>query len=134
MKETWVWLLGWKDPMEKGMVTYSSILVWRIHGQRTLVGYSPWGGKESDMTEWWTLSFCFHFRFPFQWDYTLFIWRSCIIFTWNNHWPSQYPFYQLLSLPKEINLHSRISDRIESKVRTWRTEQVHKEQSFDYLY
>ena len=21
------------------------------HGQRSLVGYSPWGGKESDMTE-----------------------------------------------------------------------------------
>ena len=22
------------------------------HGQRSLAGYSPWGGKESDMTEW----------------------------------------------------------------------------------
>ena len=22
-----------------------------FHGQRSLVGYSPWGGKESDMTE-----------------------------------------------------------------------------------
>ena len=22
------------------------------HGQRSLVGYSPWGRKESDMTEW----------------------------------------------------------------------------------
>ena len=27
------------------------ILAWRIHGQRTLVGYSPQGHKESDMTE-----------------------------------------------------------------------------------
>ena len=26
------------------------------HGQRSLVGYSPWGHKESDMTEWLTLS------------------------------------------------------------------------------
>ena len=26
------------------------------HGQRSLAGYSPWGHKESDMTEWLTLS------------------------------------------------------------------------------
>ena len=30
--------LGWEDPLEKGMATHSSILVWRIHGQRSLVG------------------------------------------------------------------------------------------------
>ena len=24
---------------------------WKIHGQRNLVGYSPWGREESDMTE-----------------------------------------------------------------------------------
>ena len=30
MWETWVWSLGWEDPLEKGMVTHSSILVWRI--------------------------------------------------------------------------------------------------------
>ena len=29
-QETQVWSLGWEDPLEKGMVTYSSILVWRI--------------------------------------------------------------------------------------------------------
>ena len=27
-----------------------------FHGQRGLVGYSPWGHKESDMTEWLTLT------------------------------------------------------------------------------
>ena len=43
--------LGQKDPLEKGLATYSSVLAWRIHGQRSLVGYSPWGHKESDMTE-----------------------------------------------------------------------------------
>ena len=37
--------------MEKEMATHSSILAWRIHGQRSLVGYSPWGRKESDTTE-----------------------------------------------------------------------------------
>ena len=42
--------LGQEDPLEKEMATHSSILAWKIHGQRSLVGYSPWGCKESDMT------------------------------------------------------------------------------------
>ena len=36
---------GWEDPLEKEMATHSSILAWRSHGQRRLVGYSPWGHK-----------------------------------------------------------------------------------------
>ena len=30
MQETWVRSLGWKDPLEKGKATHSSILAWRI--------------------------------------------------------------------------------------------------------
>ena len=30
MRETWVQSLGWEDPLEKGKVTHSSILAWRI--------------------------------------------------------------------------------------------------------
>ena len=30
MQETWVRSLGWEDPLEKGMATYSSVLAWRI--------------------------------------------------------------------------------------------------------
>ena len=30
MQETWVWSLCWEDPMEEGMTTHSSILVWRV--------------------------------------------------------------------------------------------------------
>ena len=30
MQETWVWSLGWEDPLEKGKATHSSILAWRI--------------------------------------------------------------------------------------------------------
>ena len=30
MRETWVWSLGWKDPLEKGKATNSRILAWRI--------------------------------------------------------------------------------------------------------
>ena len=29
-QETWVRFLGWKDPLEKGTGTHSSILAWRI--------------------------------------------------------------------------------------------------------
>ena len=131
MRETWVWSLGWKEPLEKGKATLSSILAWRnpwtekpgslqsiglqrvehdwrdlthahiffisllrwrsgkefayqcrwgefkpwvtkipwrrarqptpvfwpgkLHGQKSLVGYSPWGCKESDTTDWLSL-------------------------------------------------------------------------------
>ena len=41
--------LDWEDSPEKGMATHSSILAWEIPW--SLVGYSPWGHKESDMTE-----------------------------------------------------------------------------------
>ena len=30
IQETWVWPLGWEDPLEKGKAAHSSILVWRI--------------------------------------------------------------------------------------------------------
>ena len=30
MQETWVWSLGWEDPLEKGTAAHSSILAWRI--------------------------------------------------------------------------------------------------------
>ena len=30
MQETWVWSLGWEDPLEKEMATHSSIFAWRI--------------------------------------------------------------------------------------------------------
>ena len=30
MWETWVQSLGWEDPLEEGMATHSSNLVWRI--------------------------------------------------------------------------------------------------------
>ena len=47
VQETWVQSLGREDPLGEGMATHSSILAWRTHGQRSLVGYSP----KSDTTE-----------------------------------------------------------------------------------
>ena len=42
---------GPEDPLEKEMATHSSILAGKSQGQRSLVGYSPWGCKELDTTE-----------------------------------------------------------------------------------
>ena len=44
MKETRVQSLGQDDPLEKEMATHSSI---QSHGQRSLMGYSPWGHKRA---------------------------------------------------------------------------------------
>ena len=43
--------LGWEDPLEKEMATTPVLLPGKSHGQRRVVGYSPWGCKESDTTE-----------------------------------------------------------------------------------
>ena len=42
--------LCWNNPLEEGMATHSSILAWEIPWTENLVGYSPWGCKESDTT------------------------------------------------------------------------------------
>ena len=51
MRETWVWSLGWEDPLEKGRVTHSSILAWR----------SPWTvqsmGSQRVRHDWATFTF-----------------------------------------------------------------------------
>ena len=43
--------LGWEDPLEEHMATHPVFLPGESHGERSLVGYSPWGCKELDMTE-----------------------------------------------------------------------------------
>ena len=56
MRQTWVQSLGWEDPLEGppggghgNPLQYSCLE--NPHGQRSLVGYRPWGRKESDTTE-----------------------------------------------------------------------------------
>ena len=56
IQETWVRSLGQKDPLEKGMATYSSILAWRIPWTENSVGRGAWQGTvlviaELDMIE-----------------------------------------------------------------------------------
>ena len=54
--ETWVRSLGQEDLLEKEMPTHSSILAWRLPWT-SLVGYSPWGHKESGQTMSLTFTF-----------------------------------------------------------------------------
>ena len=54
MQETRFWSLDREDPLQKGMATHSSSLAREFRGQSSLVGYSPRGHRESDMTEWLT--------------------------------------------------------------------------------
>ena len=44
MQETQVQSLGWEDPLEKGMATHSSILVWRI----------PWAEEPGRLRSMWS--------------------------------------------------------------------------------
>ena len=50
MQETGVRSLGREDSLEKGMAT-PVFLPGEFHGQRSLVGYSPWGRQKSERTE-----------------------------------------------------------------------------------
>ena len=50
MQKTRVQSLGWEDPLEEGMDT-PVFLPGESHGQRSLMGYSPWGLKELDATK-----------------------------------------------------------------------------------
>ena len=57
-----------KFPGRKKWQSTPALLPGKSHGQRSLIGYSPWGRKESDTTEW------LHFHFHFQWMNKF--WRS----------------------------------------------------------
>ena len=62
-QERQVWSLGQEELLEKRK--WLPILVFlpgKFHGQRSLAGYSPWGCKESYMTEQLTLALLFHLQ------------------------------------------------------------------------
>ena len=51
MLETQIQSLGWEDPWRGKWCCTPVLLSGESHGQRSLVGYIPWGHKESDMTD-----------------------------------------------------------------------------------
>ena len=52
MWETWIRSLGREDPpWRRKWQPIPVFLLEKFHGQRRLVGYSPWGSKELDVTD-----------------------------------------------------------------------------------
>ena len=45
-QETWVWFLGWEDPLEKEIATHSSILAWEIPQTKEPGGLQSIGSQE----------------------------------------------------------------------------------------
>ena len=54
MQETPVWFLSREDPWRREWLPTPVFLPGEFQGQNSLVGYCPWGSKESDTTEWLT--------------------------------------------------------------------------------
>ena len=55
MQDTWVQSLGQEDSPREEKISTLVFLPGEFHGQKSLVGYSPWGYKELD----WVTSFYF---------------------------------------------------------------------------
>ena len=61
MWETWVWSLGWEDPLEKEKATHSSILVWRIQTPPDFTVHGVAKGQQTGLSH-----LLFHLPFPSQ--------------------------------------------------------------------
>ena len=51
MQETWIQSLDGEDPLEEEMPPTPVFLPGKVLGQRSPMGYNPWGHKESEITE-----------------------------------------------------------------------------------
>ena len=116
MRETWVRSLSREDPLEKEMATPSIpwrrkwqptpvLLPGKFHGWRSLAGYSSWGCKELDMTQWLhfhltelikcldsivsskanRFAFLWKCRSPFEGMGDIWITPYCVTWKYNNH-------------------------------------------------
>ena len=56
MQQTWVRSLGQEVPLEKEIATALVFFPEEFNGHRSLVSYSPWDSKESDMNGQLTFS------------------------------------------------------------------------------
>ena len=58
MQETWVQSLCWEDPMEDKWQPTPVFLPREFQGQRSLVGYSPWGHSQTWLDDFYFLIIC----------------------------------------------------------------------------
>ena len=81
MWETWVQSLVQEDLLEKEMETTPVFLPGKSHGERSLVGNSPRGHKDSDTTE----------RLPFTFTFLLGPYHFCLLSSPSLH--EMFPWY-----------------------------------------
>ena len=93
VQETWVQSLGQEDPLEKGRSTESSIHAWRIPWMEEPGWWQSLGDKESDTTEWQTLS-VFHLGSTRPW-----ILHGKTVGFLTSHWPSSHEVGLLVLFP-----------------------------------
>ena len=82
MQETWVWSLGWEDPLRRESLLTPVFWPGEFH-----VPYSSRGHKESDTTEW--LSLFHRSLLSKEWDLGLqfyFKWQDCVLLISVGHW------------------------------------------------
>ena len=82
MRETWVWSLGWEDPIQKRTATHSSILVWRIPwtakvGRLRSMGLQRVGHNWVTFTDhWYVYVYMYAYIFWLNWG---FIWDKAFL-------------------------------------------------------
>ena len=81
-----------KIPWVREWLPTSEFLLGEFYGQRSLAGYSPWGRKELDVTEQWTLSLSLtsepivllemYYMFTDNRNKCVIYLSSCLLLTW----------------------------------------------------
>ena len=88
MQEIWVQFLDQEGRLEKEWQPIPVLLPRESHGGRSLVGYSPWGRKESETTE----RLHFHFQTVPQKFILPYVWRPEV---WNQGFSRADSFWAL---------------------------------------
>ena len=107
MQETWVWALGREDPRRRKWQPIPVLLSGKSHWQRSLVGCSPWGLKESDTTEQ------LHFYFTGNPDSCWCLTGSNFALVWLSLWhPASQEAYKWLQILPNLqeNFEQKVSD------------------------
>ena len=87
VQETWVWSLGWEDPLEKEMATHSNTLAWKIPWAEEPGGLQSMGSRR--VRQDWATSLSLS---PWHW----FLWRFLLMnFCSGELW---FPVFTCLSL------------------------------------
>ena len=105
--DPWVGTIPWRRAWQPTPV----FLPGESHGQRNLAGYSPWGRKVLNTTEWLTLS---PFTFTFQYDLELTVLTMSVSHlhrvTVHSLWPlaNHFSSFSYLQLGVRISIHRTV--------------------------